>query len=116
MPHINDDRELHTILAALRRWQRDGWRGASDAMQTIASDGGNCEPLTREEIDALCERINVSDTPPAVVITLSGGLVQTVEIDGQEVSAAVWDYDTEGAGPDEIETDAEGDEYVLRHS
>lgn len=116
MPNIDHERELHTVLSALRYWQRGGARGASERIQAIASNGGKCEPLTPEEIDALCERINVSDTPPAVVITISGGLVQTITIDGQEINAEIWDYDTDGAGPAEIETDDDGAEYVLRHS
>ena len=116
MPNINHDRELHTVLAALRYWQRDGERGASERIEAIASNGGKCEPLTPEEIDALCERINVSDTPPSAVITISGGLVQTVTIGDQEIRAEIWDYDTEGAGPDEVETDDDGAEYVLRYS
>lgn len=51
-----DSRENSTVLAALRWWQASvcpSW----DAME-IASDGGNIEPLTADEIDALCERIN----------------------------------------------------------
>ncbi len=53
------DRELHTVLAALRQWQ---WIGAEYqyriALEDIATNGGKVEPLTLDEIDALCERIN----------------------------------------------------------
>ncbi len=62
------------------------------------------------------QRFVAPPAPPAVIITISGGLVQTVTIDGQEVHAEIWDYDTDGAGPAEIETDDDGDEYVLRYS
>lgn len=51
-------RETATILAALRYWQR--WEGflTGCAENAIATDGGEIEPLTAEEIDALCERLN----------------------------------------------------------
>jgi hypothetical protein len=48
------DRELATVLAALRYWQQD----------LAENDGPICEhfdehtPLTVEEIDDLCERLN----------------------------------------------------------
>ncbi len=50
------DRELHTILAALRWWQ--GERNHDHGINDIATNGGTCKPLTLDEIDALCERIN----------------------------------------------------------
>ena len=54
-----DDRELATILAALRYWQREALRSAG-AEHDIASDGGVLSPLTPSEIDTLCERLNGS--------------------------------------------------------
>ena len=54
------DRELHTILAALRWWQQSG-AGESlhdDGIDDIASNGGEVEPLTVDEVDVLCERVN----------------------------------------------------------
>ncbi len=50
-------RNLATILAALRYWQREGLM-SSGHEQDIASDGDTIEPLAAIEIDALCERIN----------------------------------------------------------
>ena len=60
------DRELATVLAALRLWQQadpvlGGVVIGADqfiAMEQIATNGGLYEPLTPTEIDALCERIN----------------------------------------------------------
>jgi hypothetical protein len=52
-------RDLATILAALRFWQRT----PSDYTQPendIATDGGETPALSIEEIDALCERLNVA--------------------------------------------------------
>jgi hypothetical protein len=52
--------ELATILAALRFWQRAGLGGASKPQEwDIATNDGTVEPLTEEQIDTLCERINV---------------------------------------------------------
>jgi hypothetical protein len=48
-------RELATVLAALRYWQREGL--AIDD-HDIATDGGNLKELDAEEIDDLCERLN----------------------------------------------------------
>lgn len=50
--------ERATILAALRYWQRCG-TGAGDIPEhDIATDCGMLQPLTPDQIDALCERIN----------------------------------------------------------
>ena len=51
-------RELATVLAALRYWQREGWRMAEGRELEIASDCGRLKPLGTKEIDDLCERIN----------------------------------------------------------
>lgn len=55
------NRELATILAALRYWQGMQLEDvrAFDC-ETIATDGGTLEPLEPEEIDALCERLNTA--------------------------------------------------------
>jgi hypothetical protein len=52
-------REFATILAALRYWQVSGRTAATYAPEyDIASDSGTLEPLSNDEIDALCERLN----------------------------------------------------------
>jgi len=56
-------REFATILAALRYWQANERNTASEAVEyDIASDGGQFEPLGNDEIDALCEQLNVRAT------------------------------------------------------
>lgn len=53
-------REFATILAALRFWQASDRNTATHAPEyDIASDSGEGEPLGNDEIDALCERLNV---------------------------------------------------------
>lgn len=49
-----NERELATVLAALRYWQRIGIRAACPEADIAGPDG-----LWPEEIDALCERINI---------------------------------------------------------
>ena len=59
-----DERELGTILAALRHWQETSCRGE---LLDIATDGGRLGALTSGEVDALCERINTGrDGEPTV--------------------------------------------------
>lgn len=60
-------RENATILAALRFWQREAV-GVMDEFpeDDIASDNGTLVPLTRAEIDRLCEQINLNvDADPS---------------------------------------------------
>jgi hypothetical protein len=51
-------REIGTVLAALRQWQDPT---PNNDPYDIATDDGMFEALSEEEIDDLCERINVSD-------------------------------------------------------
>ena len=56
------ERELATILAALRYWQRRAIEGPTQLHclpeYDIASNGDECEVLGTEEIDELCENLN----------------------------------------------------------
>ena len=63
------ERELATVLAALRFWQRHGPHQPDSlfdrleideqaALNRIRTDCGRFEPLDAEEIDTLCERLN----------------------------------------------------------
>ena len=60
MPSLND-RERATILAALRYWQREGWRAEECREHKIASDEGRLMALSDGEIDALCEKLNTKE-------------------------------------------------------
>ena len=57
-----NERELATLLAALRFHQDENLQGQVDivdkTINEIASDSGQFEPLGFNEIDALCERLN----------------------------------------------------------
>ena len=94
-----DDRELSTVLAALRDHQR---RHCTSDPADIASNLGRHEPLSPNEIDYLCMRINDGTPLPVeanIVITLDGGLVQGIAAD-RPITVRVVDYDVEGADPD----------------
>ncbi len=58
-----NDRELATILAALRFHQAENLQGADEipgqAIRDIATDGGRLETLGFEDVDRLCERLNL---------------------------------------------------------
>ena len=63
VPLLVDDRELSTILAALRFHQVENLQGADDipgqAIRQIATDVARLEALDCEEVDRLCERLNL---------------------------------------------------------
>jgi hypothetical protein len=62
-----NDRQLATILAALRYHQAENLQGTSEipdqAIREIATDSGRLMPLSSQEIDQLCERINLTEDP-----------------------------------------------------
>lgn len=67
VPDLFDPRERDTVLAALRLWQHnlDGHvviNGADhdtpEELMEIARNGDTVEPLTADEIDGLCMRLN----------------------------------------------------------
>ena len=55
----------------------------------------------------------VEPEPEEITITLEGGMVRKVTLDGQEISATVHDYDTDGCAPGELHTDADGGSYMI---
>lgn len=57
---VLNDRELATVLAALRYWQREG-QMSSGHEHDIATDGDSLEALSNAEIDALCEALNAAE-------------------------------------------------------
>ena len=62
-----NERELATILAALRFHQDENLQGATDisgqAIKSIATDADRLKPLDFNEVEHLCERINVDVKP-----------------------------------------------------
>ena len=55
------DREIAQLLAALRNWQVDTLN--EDLAEAFALHFEDHEPLSDDEIDDLCERLNFGDEP-----------------------------------------------------
>jgi hypothetical protein len=64
-PLAVDDRQLATILAALRFNQAENLQGSGkildQAIGEIATDAGKLTALDFEDVDQLCERLNLGD-------------------------------------------------------
>ena len=62
-PLLVSKRELATMLAALRYHQAENLQGTHDitdeAIRDIATEAGMLQPLSSDEIDELCERLNL---------------------------------------------------------
>jgi hypothetical protein len=76
-----DSRQLGTVLAALRLWQRDRFTALRAVdMHDIATDFGALDPLEDREIDDLCESLNfeptVEDDPDVNAFGESPGSVE----------------------------------------
>lgn len=100
MSILGNPRELATVLAALRYWQREGLMSAGHE-QDVATDGGTLQPLSADEIDTLCEELNTAALP-AVVIEIEGGMVNCVRT-SVPARVVVLDEDTEGADADRLQ-------------
>jgi len=53
------DRELATVLAALRQWQMDCEANPDELSDSVHFE--THQPLTSAEIDDLCERLNLEE-------------------------------------------------------
>ena len=60
-----NDRQLATILAALRFHQAENLQGGAGipdrAIEEIATDGGRSTPLDFDEVEDLCHRLNTGE-------------------------------------------------------
>ena len=67
-PLAVDDRQLATILAALRFHQAENLQGGAGipdrAIEEIATDGGRLTALDFDEVDGLCQMLNTTTNPP----------------------------------------------------
>ena len=86
-------RELATVLAALRHWQHQLARQGL-ALADAFSHFGDELPLSMEEIDSLCDRLNDSDSPcecelPGVFCSGVPGVLARMEQGRLALSATV---------------------------
>jgi hypothetical protein len=73
-----NERELHTVLAALRFFQMQRDRELGSAIVRIATNDQTVERLSFEETDTLCERINRDDGPSEIELS-DGGVIEAPE-------------------------------------
>jgi hypothetical protein len=96
-----------------------GWKSLDDGGPTFVdaiAEGDAADPWTD-----FCSSLPVPSrhsergTPPLVTVTVSGGVVQHVAIEGGMVRVRVRDYDTDGAAPNDpdLKTDETGARYAL---
>jgi hypothetical protein len=101
-----NDRELATVLGALRYHQAENLSGdegiADQAIQDIATDGGRLKPLVSREVDQLCQRLNCGAKTIAMAAAVPSGIRRIHDLlyldmeDGQESynSEKPWNSDT----------------------
>ena len=111
-----------TIEAALDRAiiaanQGDGWSSldvCGDTFVDAVAEGQDANPWTDFSSSLpVPARFTERGEPPVVTVTVSGGVVQDVRIEGGNALVQVRDYDTDGADANDpdIQTDAAGDQY-----
>lgn len=112
-----NDRELATVLAALRFWQEhpadsDACVGEehSAAIEEIVDSGG-VPRLNARQVDELCERLNTGDSAPTIVVTFRDGIAEEVEA-REPTTILTIDHDTDGAEDDDLHTLPNGDRVL----
>jgi len=116
--------EAKTIEQALDRAivaadEGDGWSSldvCGDTFVDAVAQGDDVDPWKDFASSlAVPSRFTERGESPLVTVTVSGGVVQDVCIEGGKARVQVRDYDTDGANPSDlnIQTDAAGDHYTL---
>ena len=96
-PHTSV-RGRRAILGALQLLKQT--RTLPPAVESVITSGGQTDPLTSDELDALIASVKKGGSP-RVVIVVDGGLVQEVITD-IPVVATVVDFDVEGADEEDL--------------
>ena len=116
--------EAETIEQALERAivaanEGDGWSSqdvCGDTFVDAVAQGNDVDPW-KDFASSLPvpARFTERGEPPLVTVTVSGGVVQDVSIEGGKARVHIHDYDTDGADPSDpsIQTDKAGDLYAL---
>lgn len=79
--HTMNARELASVLAGLRMLQHaiTGTVADKDGIADIRTDSGELEPLSADEIDTLCERLNSGSLLPLTAAYVGIGAVQGLD-------------------------------------
>jgi hypothetical protein len=89
---VFNDRELATVLHGLRLIQEQA-NGHADCSFAYCDHFDEAEALTDDEIDALCERLNLGDGKPnRVVVRVENGEAEILELPAG-AEAVIIDYD-----------------------
>ena len=82
---LANDRELATILAALRFHQAENLQGTGEildqAIREIATDTGKLTPLDFHEVEDLCEKLNCGESQGQAGLPPNPPLVQQVTLE-----------------------------------
>ena len=95
----------------------DGWSSldvCGDSFVDAVAEGQDADPWTDFASSLpVPARFTERGEPPLVTVTVSGGVVQDVCIEGGKARVHICDYDTDGADTNDpnIQTDAAGDQY-----
>lgn len=79
--HTMNARELASVLAGLRLLQHaiTGTVADEDGIADIGTDGGKLEPLTADEVDTLCDRLNGGALLPLTVAYVGIGAMEGLD-------------------------------------
>jgi hypothetical protein len=111
------DEALDRAIAAAN--EGDGWFSldvCGDTFVDAVAEGQDADPWTDFASSLpVPARFTERGEPPLVTVTVSGGVVQDVRIEGCKALVHIRDYDTDGADANDpnIQTDAAGDQYSL---
>ncbi|HEV2561179.1 MAG TPA: hypothetical protein VGT78_03470 [Rhizomicrobium sp.] len=116
--------EAETLEEALEKAiakanESDGWFALDVSGNTFvdaAAVGDDVDPWKEFESSLpIPARFTERGEPPRVIVSVSGGVVQNVEIEGGTVRVEIRDYDTDGADESNpnIQTDEDGDRFTL---
>ena len=110
-PNLSD-RELATVLAALRYWQSK----LDEHLAPVDLDHfAEVDPLTSGEIDDLCERLNTREQETSRIrtirVTMEGGVIHNIDHIPKGIRVWVMDFDVEGVDESELKTNKAGDRY-----
>lgn len=106
-----DSQDLAAILCGLRIYQSRFDELKPDLLD-IATNGGECQALTPDEVDDLCERLNCSENPKVLAI-ISGGVCQGARSTSEDIAFYVRDYDNEEQDEDNFPDDDTTKEEVF---
>lgn len=116
-----NDRELATVLASLRELQAV-LHESGEVPQDLADHFEECECLSEQELDSLCERLNERNSPHCVlrqmpddaVVFFAASRDEAERIKDELVAEALADdmEALEDADEEDCEADAEGSVFI----